>query len=448
MELTTRRIFSKLFSGSAVLSIVLLAAALLVFLVPVFWRGMEAFVFEGTVEFRTMQLDKFERGDPERIDRQKQRALAARKPVYDMLSEFEQELDDMSVVDRMEYKEPFSVLKDRIRQLLGPPPDAPKPSLPRDQYGATRMDAARETLHSILYKTVYKRDTSSEMGTKAYEPRRPEFKGTAIAPLFDYMENNLEEMMQPQREFYWQFLIDRPIDANFFGGIWPALLGTLYLTVGAVIFAVPMGVLSAIYLIEYAGDNWLVSILRTFVSTLAGVPSIVFGLFGLAFFINTVGISDSKSVLAGALTLGLLILPMVIRAAEEALRSVPGTYKEAALSLGASRWRTILTVILPTALPGIISGIIISMGRAAGETAPIIFTAAVSVGAPLGLLDTFSEPTQALSWGIYNLATEHEAADEIRHVQYGMALTLISLVLLLNLAAIILRSKLSKKQRG
>ena len=188
--------------------------------------------------------------------------------------------------------------------------------------------------------------------------------------------------------------------------------------------------------------------LRTFVSTLAGVPSIVFGLFGLAFFINTLHLSSSKSVLAGAATLSLLILPTIIRASEEAIKAVPETYKEAGLSLGATHWRTVLTVILPAALPGILTGIVISMGRAAGETAPIIFTAAVSVGRPLKLWETLSQPTPALPWNIYNLATEHEAVNEIRHVQFGMVLTLVALVLALNLTAILLRARISKKMRG
>ena len=117
----------------------------------------------------------------------------------------------------------------------------------------------------------------------------------------------------------------------------------------------------------------MLGVLRTFINTLAGVPSIVFGLFGLAFFINTMHVSPSKSVLAGSMTLALLILPMVIRASEEAIRAVPQTYKEASLSLGASKWRAVLTVILPASLPGVLTGIVISMGRAAGETAPIIF---------------------------------------------------------------------------
>jgi phosphate transport system permease protein len=206
--------------------------------------------------------------------------------------------------------------------------------------------------------------------------------------------------------------------------------------------------IAAIYLTEYATENALVSFLRTCISTLAGVPSIVFGLFGLAFFINTLGVSQSKSVLVGAMTLALMILPTVIRASEEAILAVPRTYKEAALSLGAGRWHTVMTIILPAALPGILTGIVISMGRAAGETAPIIFTAAVSVGKPLSLLQVFSHPTPALSWNIYNLATEHEAMDEIRHVQYGLVLVLVTLVLVLNLAAIVMRARISKRLRG
>ena len=214
------------------------------------------------------------------------------------------------------------------------------------------------------------------------------------------------------------------------------------------LFAIPMGVIAAIYLCEYAREGRIISFLRICISTLAGVPSIVFGLFGLAFFLNTIHVSETKSVLAGSLTLSLLVLPTIIRASEEAILAVPRAYKEAAFGLGAGRWRTVLTVILPAALPGILTGIVISMGRAAGETAPIMFTAAVSVGAPLKLAETLSDSTQALPWGIYNLCTEHAEADEIQHVQYGMVLTLITIVLLLNLIAIMLRARISKKLRG
>jgi phosphate transport system permease protein len=286
------------------------------------------------------------------------------------------------------------------------------------------------------------------MGQKVFEPRADEFKGTILEPLFVYVEDNIEEMLHPRTTFYWRFLFDKSTDAHFFGGIWPEVLGTLYLTLGAMLFAVPMGVIAAIYLVEYARETRAIQLLRTCISSLAGVPSIVFGLFGLAFFINTIHVSESKSVLAGALTLAILVLPTVIRASEEAIRSVPHTYKEAALSLGASKWRTVATVILPAALPGILTSIVISMGRAAGETAPIIFTAAVSVGRPISILETTSQPTPALPWNIYNLCTEHEAVDEIRHVQYGMVLTLVLLVLLLNVAAIVMRARIAQKLRG
>jgi phosphate transport system permease protein len=286
------------------------------------------------------------------------------------------------------------------------------------------------------------------MGVWTHTPRVERFRGTSLEPLFGALERDARAMLRPRTTVYWRFLFDPSFDAHIFGGIWPELLGTIYLAVGAMLFAVPLGIVTAVYVAEYAGESSFVSMLRTCISSLAGVPSIVFGLFGLAFFINTLHVSPSKSVLAGSLTLALLVLPTVIRASEEALKAVPATYKEAAMSLGASKWRAIATVILPAALPGVLTSIIISMGRAAGETAPIIFTAAVSVGKPLAIWQTLTQPTPALPWNIYNLATEHEAVDEIRHVQYGMVLTLVVLVLLLNLAAIILRARISRKMRG
>jgi phosphate transport system permease protein len=286
------------------------------------------------------------------------------------------------------------------------------------------------------------------MGTQFFTPRAEEFSGTPLEPLFPYVEDNVRAMLRPRPTIYWRFLFDRSMDAHFFGGIWPELLGTFYLALGAILFAVPMGLIAAIYLTEYARQGSVVNIIRTCINTLAGVPSIVFGLFGLAFFINAIHISGNKSVLVGSLTLGLLVLPVVIRASEEAILAVPITYKEAALSLGTSKWWTILTVILPAALPGILTGIVISMGRAAGETAPIIFTAAVSVGLPLKFWETLSQPTPALPWNIYNLATEHEAVDQIRHVQFGMVFALVALVLALNLTAIIVRARIAKKLKG
>ncbi len=335
-----------------------------------------------------------------------------------------------------------------LRELLGPLPGDPKRIMPRDQYGQTRWDRAQVKLDHLLWAGTWDYADRSAMGVAVRTPRKDLFRDTSLYPIFDYVEQNIEAMLRPRRTFYWRFLTDVSHDAHIFGGIGPEALGTFYLTFGAMLFAVPLGIIAAIYFTEYSQPGRLVSLLRTCVSTLAGVPSIVFGLFGLAFFIYTIRVSPSKSVLAGSLTLGLLILPTVIRAAEEAILAVPQAYKEAAMSLGAGRWRTVMTVILPAALPGILTGTVISMGRAAGETAPIIFTAAVSVGMGLRPWEVFTNPTPALSWGIYNLATEHEAVDEIRHVQYGMVTVLVGIVLLLNLGAIALRAKVSRKLKG
>jgi phosphate transport system permease protein len=345
----------------------------------------------------------------------------------------------------------FDEFRDELRSVFGPLPGEEKPVLMRNIYGETRWDKAKVKLDNLKHRIewVYPEDPNA-MGVKATIPRIKYFRGTALEPVFGYLEEHFEEMMNPRLTLYWGFFTHESKDSHYFGGIWPEILGTFYLAFGAMFFAVPMGIISAIYLVEYAGDSYAISLLRTCVSTLAGVPSIVFGLFGLAFFINSefFSVSKNKSVLAGALTLGILVLPTLIRASEEAIRAVPRAYREAALSLGAPKFWTILTVIIPAALPGILTGIVISMGRAAGETAPIIFTAAVSLGKPLSLLETFSEPTPALSWNIYNLCSENVAAQHLKHVQYGMVTTLVLLVLALNLTAIILRARVSKKLKG
>lgn len=447
MRLSTRQVLDRSFSGLGIVSIVLVACALIIFLAPILSRGIGAFLFQGTVEFRRVLMDEFERGDRAALQKEIDRARQARQPIYDMISGFEKALGEDRALKR-QYRKPLGELKERLTTLLGPAPGERPSILVREQYGQTRWDRAQVKLRDVLYKKEYDYSDPTRLGVLVLVPRSRDFEGTSLEPLFAHLENRLDEMLRPRWTLYWRFLFDTSVDAHFFGGIWPELLGTLYLTLGAILFAVPTGVISAIYLVEYAGEGRLIRLLRTCISTLAGVPSIVFGLFGLAFFVNAVQVSSSKSVLAGSLTLALLILPVVIRSAEEAIRAVPLTYKEAALSLGASKWRAIVTVILPAALPGILTGVVISMGRAAGETAPIIFTAAVSVGKPLGLLEVFSQPTPALPWNIYNLATEHEAVDEIRHVQYGMVLTLVGLVLLLNLAAIVLRARISKKLKG
>jgi phosphate transport system permease protein len=450
VHLRTRKILDRSFSGFGMVSILLLAAALVVVLLPILWRGAGAFIYRATVEDRRVMLDLFDRGDPEAVAVEVEQVRQARRPVYGMLQAFETYLDTLNAqaAERRTYRSSLREVREALEHLLGPETGGPRPALIRDQYGQTRWDRARLALQDVLLREEWDYSDPTRMGVKVLVPRVEEFRGTPLEPLFLYLEANLEAMLHPRLKFYWRFLTDTSTDAHFFGGIWAELLGTFYLTIGALLFAIPMGVSAAIYLTEYARQGRLVSMIRTSINTLAGVPSIVFGLFGLAFFINGIGISSSKSVLAGALTLGLLVLPVVIRASEEAILSVPVTYKEAALSLGAGKWRTILTVVLPAALPGILTGIVISMGRAAGETAPIIFTAAVSVGQPLRLLEVFSQPTPALSWNIYNLATEHEAVDQIRHVQFGMVATLVLMVLLLNVTAIILRARIARKLKG
>jgi phosphate transport system permease protein len=453
MQRSTRKLLDRAFSGVGVASILLLALSLVVLLAPIVVGGLKAFVFQATVEHRRFMVDKFGRGDREEVEAEVAEAAAARQSIFDRIAKFEEEdLQSGGFVERMKKKKKYlpllEELRDRLRGLLGPLPGEPRPILYRDRYGPTRWDRAQVKLEQVLYVEHYDHSDPTKMGTRYLVPRSEDFAGTSLESLFPYIEEHLEEMLRPRRTVYWQFLTDTSLDAHFFGGVWPELLGTIYLTIGAMLFAVPMGVIAAIYLVEYSGEGRAVSVLRTFISTLAGVPSIVFGLFGLAFFINTLHVSHSKSTLAGSLTLGLLVLPMVIRASEEAIRAVPKTYREAALSVGAGKWRTVLTVVLPAALPGILTGIIISMGRAAGETAPIIFTAAVSVGRPLSVAQTLSQPTPALPWNIYNLCTEHEAIEEIRHVQYGMVLTLVAVVLALNVAAVALRARIARKLKA
>jgi phosphate transport system permease protein len=200
-------------------------------------------------------------------------------------------------------------------------------------------------------------------------------------------------------------------------------------------------VASAIYLHEYAHPGRLLRLIRLGINNLAGVPSVIFGLFGLAFFV--VWLDFGVSILSGALTLGAMTLPVIIGASEEALRSVPDTYREASLGLGATKWQTIYRVVLPAALPGILTGAILGLSRAAGETAPIMFTAAVfySPSLPSSLFDEI----MALPYHIYVLATAGTEIEATRHLQYGTALVLIVLVLGLNLVAIFYRARLRRR---
>jgi phosphate transport system permease protein len=244
------------------------------------------------------------------------------------------------------------------------------------------------------------------------------------------------------RAINWTFLTQPPIDSMTKGGILPCIIGTICLSVGAIVIALPIGVASAIYLNEYARPGLMVRLIRLGINNLAGVPSVVFGLFGLAFFV--VYLKMGVSIAAGALTLGALTLPVIIGSTEEALRAVPDTYREASLGLGATKWQTIYRVVLPTALPGILTGTILGISRAAGETAPIMFTAAVffTPSLPSSIFDEI----MALPYHIYVLATAGTEIEATRPLQYGTALVLIVLVLGLNLIAILYRSRLRKKR--
>ncbi|HNV24552.1 MAG TPA: phosphate ABC transporter permease PstA [Candidatus Omnitrophota bacterium] len=238
----------------------------------------------------------------------------------------------------------------------------------------------------------------------------------------------------------WEFLTQVPKSSMTQGGVAPAIVGTFYLTLGAILFALPLGLACAIYLCEYTPKGFVVNLIRVSINNLAGVPSVVFGLFGLAVFVNFFGFG--VSILSGSLTLGIVILPLIISSTQEALMAVPQSIREASLSLGATKWETIKNIVLPTALPGILTGVILSIGRAAGETAPILFTAAAFYmrGYPKSI---FSE-VMALPYHIYALMTEGAHPDKQRAIAYGCSLILLWLVLLISGFAIFIR----QRQRG
>ena len=238
----------------------------------------------------------------------------------------------------------------------------------------------------------------------------------------------------------WEFLTQAPRDSMTAGGVAPAIVGTLYLTLGAIIFALPLGVACAVYLTEYSPKGWIVNVLRISINNLAGVPSVVFGLFGLTVFVKYFGFG--VSILSGSLTLGILALPLIISASQEAMTAVPQSIREASLALGATHWETIRRVVLPAALPGILTGVILSVGRVAGETAPILFTAAAFYvkGYPHSV---FSE-VMALPYHIYALMTEGTHPEEQTRIAYASSLLLLALVLSVSMLAIYIRARQRK----
>lgn len=241
----------------------------------------------------------------------------------------------------------------------------------------------------------------------------------------------------------WEFLTSMPDDGMTGGGILPAIVGTICLSVGSMIFAFPIGVLSGIYLNEYAGNGKIIRFIRMMTNNLSAIPSIVFGLFGMALFVNGLGFGDS--ILAGSLTLGILVLPVVIRTTEEALKQVGDSYRHGSLALGASKLQTIFKVVLPMAMPNVLTGLILSLGRVSGETAPILFTVAAYFlpKLPTSIFDQ----VMALPYHLYVLSTSGTDIEASRSMAFGTAFVLVMIVLILNLIANALRRYFSKKTK-
>ncbi len=239
----------------------------------------------------------------------------------------------------------------------------------------------------------------------------------------------------------WQFLSQMPRDGMRAGGILPAIIGTFYLTLGTAVFSVPLGIAAAIYLAEYARENRLTRLIRIAIINLAGIPSVVYGLFGLGLFVFF--LKFGTSILSASLTLSIMTLPVIISASEEALRAVPQAFRTVSISLGGTRWQTVRKIILPQALPGIITGVILGLERAAGETAPILFTGAAFFlprlpGSPF-------DATMALPYHLFVISTQ--IPNMPIQIQYGTALVLLIFVLGMNIVATIIRSRARAKRQ-
>lgn len=238
----------------------------------------------------------------------------------------------------------------------------------------------------------------------------------------------------------WEFLSSYPRLGMRAGGIFPALLGTVYLAAGTLVFSLPIGILGAIYLSEYAKDHWLKRVVEVAIINLAGVPSVVYGLFGLGLFV--IFLKFGASILAGSLTLGIMSLPVIITSAREALGTVPRSFREVSLALGATKWQTIQRAVLPNAIPGILTGTILALSRAAGETAPILFTVAAFYLPRLP--ESVFDQCMALPYHLYVISTQ--VPNVKLSLQYGTALVLILLVLAMNIVAIVIRARFRKRK--
>lgn len=578
MRRLIRQLLDKGLTSVSTISIVFMALALVIILGPMIVRGFSAVLFDGTVEWRQLQLNEplFDRGDAREIEAETQRTDAARQKVYDLLDRFSRGIDVEPLIDRtkqiqreleaqienrlsdritsedssqtsdvavqqqrretisdfrqqaaeiikhgrriqryleraleadendkalryldraMEYdhdgsldgtvaeayfqlareyrrtveevdlarREKYRVallgqephthgLKDYLYQLWGPRPgQKPQANLMRVTYGATRWDQALQIQEKILNRRTRVPDPDSGWLKEVIAPRSEDFDGE-LDELFALIGDDeyLRSTLNPRFTVYWQYFIDPANPTRLFGGVGPEIVGTALLSLLAMAFALPTGVMTAAFLVECTRGGPLVRAIRMCINTLAGVPSVIFGLFGLAFFMGwflpKFGLRSEKSILAGGLTLGVLVLPVVIRSTEEAIRAVPRSYKEGALSLGAGGFKTFMTVTLPAALPGVLTGFILSLSRAAGETAAIMFVATVASGG--GYPWNPLEGTVALSYSSYVVAVGDDVAAKAPHQQFGMIMTLILLVLILNIAAILIRSRMSKKLRG
>lgn len=239
----------------------------------------------------------------------------------------------------------------------------------------------------------------------------------------------------------WEFVTAMPQNGMRAGGIWPAIVGTFYLTLGTAIFSVPLGIAAAVYLSEYAVDNRLTRTIRLAIINLAGIPSVVYGLFGLGLFV--IFLKLGTSILSASLTLSIMTLPVIISTTEEALRAVPQSFRVVSVSLGATKWQTIRRVVLPQSIPGILTGVVLGLERAAGETAPILFTGA-SFFLPR-LPNSPLDATMALPYHLFVISTQVPGMPV--QIQYGTVLVLVVFVVIMNLIATVLRSRARAKRR-
>jgi phosphate transport system permease protein len=239
----------------------------------------------------------------------------------------------------------------------------------------------------------------------------------------------------------WEFITQAPRNGMKQGGIFPAIIGTVILILGSMFFSLPLGILSAIYLVEYAKDNFFTRLMKLSVVNLSGIPSIVYGLFGFTLFV--VFLKFGTSILAGSLTLAIMSLPVIVTTTKEALEAVPASYREISLSLGATRWQTVRYCVLPYAVPGILTGTVLSLSRAAGETAPILFTVAAFYLPRLP--HTMFDQVMALPYHLYVIATQ--VPNMPMSLSFATAFVLIALVFLMNLVSIVLRAHYRKKKQ-